>query len=67
MPSDYDNPLTPPPTSDSEKEEQTADMEEQRQIALEAWKMGRKLRASRRRVPANRIPRMHPGSWRSGD
>lgn len=39
------------------------DPEELRRVAEEAWRMGRDLMKSRR---SSRIPRMHPGSWRSG-
>ncbi|GEM_PF-3924888 len=68
VPPDYDNPL-PIPQADhagEEGEDQAAAMEEQREVAVEAWKMGRKLRASKRIPRAARIPRMHPGMWRSG-
>jgi hypothetical protein len=64
IPSDYENPLPIPPTGD-EGEDQAAAMEEEREIAIEAWRMGRKLRISNRGLRATRIPRMHPGTWRS--
>ena len=68
VPPDYDNPLPIPPAEDAgeEGEDQAAAMEEQREVAVEAWKMGRKLGASKRGRRAARIPRMHPGTWRSG-
>jgi hypothetical protein len=68
VPPEYDNPLpTPAAEEDWEAEQdQASAVETQRKVALEAWKMGRRLRASRRGVRVPRIPRMHPGTWRSG-
>jgi hypothetical protein len=68
VPPEYDNPLPTPAADEAREEEQdqAAAMEAQRKAALEAWKMGRRLRASRRGVRVTRIPRMHPGTWRSG-
>jgi hypothetical protein len=66
-----DNPLLVVPAMDAEEEgqdqqDQAAALEEQREVAVEAWKMGRRLRASKRGLRTSRIPRMHPGTWRSG-
>ena len=68
VPPGHNNPLPIPPAEDAGGQEldQAAAMEEQREIAVEAWKMGRKLRASKRGLRVARIPRMHPGTWRSG-
>ncbi len=65
VPPDHQNPLPVPPLED-EAEDQTAAMEEEREVAVEAWRMGRKLRMSKRGLRVTRIPRMHPGTWRSG-
>lgn len=68
VPPDHDNPL-PAPTPENAREQdqdQAATLEAQRKVALEAWKMGRRLRASRRGARVTPIPRMHPGTWRSG-
>lgn len=67
VPPDNDNPLQPQPAEDEQEQEQDRAIakEEEREIAIEAWKMGRKLRASNRGLRTARIPRMHPG-WRSG-
>jgi hypothetical protein len=56
-------PIQPP---QEEGKGQAAAMEEERQVAVEAWLMGRKLGAARRRARATRIPHMHPGRWRTG-
>lgn len=63
-----ENPLLIPPAKDAgeEGQDQAAALEEQREVAVEAWKMGRRLRASKRSLRTPRIPRMHPGTWRSG-
>jgi hypothetical protein len=68
VPPDYDNPLPIPQAGDpgEQKEDQATAMEEQRKVAVEAWKMGRQFRASKRGLRVRRIPRMHPGMWRSG-
>ncbi len=68
VPPDNDSLLPTPETEGvlDERQDQAAAMEEQREVALEAWKMGRNLRTSRRGLQAARIPRMHPGTWRSG-
>jgi hypothetical protein len=52
-------------TADEQGEPQTPqpDPDELRKLAEDAWRMGRDLMKSRR---SSRIPRMHPGSWRSG-
>jgi hypothetical protein len=65
VPPDHQNPLPVPPPEDG-AEDQAAAMEEQREVAVEAWRMGRKLRMSKRGLRVIRIPRMHPGMWRSG-
>lgn len=67
VPPDHDNPL-PAPAQEGreEQQDQAAAMEAQRETALAAWKMGRRLRASRSGTRVTRIPRMHPGTWRSG-
>jgi hypothetical protein len=59
-------PISSDKEAGEEKQDQAAVMEEQREVALEAWKMGRRLTASRRGLRTARIPRMHPGTWRSG-
>jgi hypothetical protein len=64
VPLDYDN-LLPAPGREGEQD-LLAVMEAQRKVALEAWEMGRRLRASGPGVRVTRIPRMHPGIWRSG-
>ncbi len=65
---EQENPLPTPAAEQGREEEQdqAAAMEAQRKVALEAWKMGRRLRASRRGARVTRIPRMHPGTWKSG-
>jgi hypothetical protein len=67
VPPEHDNPLPTPAAEEGSAEEQdlAAAMETQRQVALEAWKLGQRLRASRRGTPKRRIPRMHPGTWSS--
>jgi hypothetical protein len=68
IPPEHDNSLPIPAAEEAREEEQdqAAAMEAQRKVALEAWKMGRRLRASGHGVRVKRIPRMHPGTWRSG-
>jgi hypothetical protein len=68
VPPNCDNPLPRPAVDDAREpvQESAADLEQQSKIAIEAWKMGRKLRTPKRGLRPARIPRMHPGSWRSG-
>jgi len=65
-PNDNPLPILPAKEAGEEAQDQAATMEEQREVAVEAWKMGRSLRASKRGLRTARIPRMHPGTWRSG-
>jgi len=65
LPDDIALPIPSDEDAEEERQDQAA-MDEQREVALKAWKMGRRLTEPGRSHRTARIPRMHPGTWRSG-
>jgi hypothetical protein len=66
VPPDDDSPLQATAGDREQQQHQAAAMEAQRETAVQAWKMGRRLGAAGGGARVRRIPRMHPGMWRSG-